>query len=174
MPDIDEGSTTPLRERAQFNEVQQQIVDFSNTNLAKFYDIQVSNWISKGAHGTNTDPIPDPPRKWAALPKTNLTSIEQDYDKRYSLPPMLVPTQTADPVVPKFVPPTPPPEPAGPIIGVSLGGGWFSAGYVVQGHEFQDRTPAGKTVEGTSQDGVSGSFTKYPAFVGPGWWLKVG
>lgn len=174
MPDLDTGATTPARERAAFNEATQRMVAFMNAQLAAYYQGRVNNWIGLQSHGPTNDPVPDPPTGWAALPKQNLTQIETNYDTTWGLPPMLVPTATSDPVAPKYVPPSQPGPVTGPIIGVSLGGGWWSAGYVIGGHEIQDRSPAGVQVTGMSHDGVSGTFEKHPAFVGPGWWLRIG
>ena len=54
-------------------------------------------------------------------------------------------------------------------VGKSIGGNWFSVGD-------GDTMPNGFTTPPgiTSADGVSGTFTKYGAPVGPGWYLKVG
>lgn len=107
----DTSQTFPFNERIQFNLEQQNLVNFMNEQLKAYYQKQVENWIGKQAHGPTSDPIPDPPNAWTALPKNNLTEEERAYDARFSLNLMLVPAQTDQPVSPKYVPPSQPTTP---------------------------------------------------------------
>ncbi len=62
----------------------------------------------------------------------------------------------------------PVPVPNTIVVGNAIGGGWFSAG---QGDTF----PSGSTTPPmTTSQGVNGTFEKFGAPVGNGWYLKVG
>jgi hypothetical protein len=65
--------------------------------------------------------------------------------------------------------PAPSAKPAGVIdVGHLISGKWFSVGQA-------DTFPVGMTTPPTtSEDGTSGTFAKYGAPVGPGWYLQVG
>lgn len=147
----------------------------TNARRRSQYHEQILQWIGyrDELQGRGeVPPIPDPPRAWATRPH-EYTAEESAYDAKYpGIDPRIDDYETDQPVEPKYED-KPYPVASGAVIGVSIGGGMFSAGYVEGGKEIQDKTPAGMKVTGISRDGVHGDFVKQAAFVGPGWWLKV-
>lgn len=163
--------------RLVVNKDVQDWVNSINARLTSQYHESILVWkhykeTFQGRPDMTIPPIPDPPNAYDIRVHQN-TPEEANYDANYpGIPPRLEDYQSANPICPKYVD-TDTPSVAGPVIGNSMGGGWFAAGYTSGGAIVNDASPAGVTVQGTSRDGVSGTFQKYGTVVGPGWWLKI-
>jgi hypothetical protein len=168
--DIERMSTTPVvldadatsLGAAQANQLASSTIMVSqlNSNLKFIYLTAFNNWkISVDAGRIpNTDP-PQPPCgyevsapdangfQWPVVGKTPVCDV----------PPIPVDHFTVVPLVPNTI-----------DVGKNIGGKWFSVGA-------KDTFQAGNTTppNTVSEDGVTGSFEKYGAPVGAGWYLQV-
>ena len=134
-----------------------------NTNLQSIYMTGFNNWCLSVNSGRipNTDP-PQPPVQY----------VISAPDKEGFQWPIIDPAGglvCAMPPVPPDMTNSTPPVPNNIVVGSQIPGapGWFSCG---QGDTF----PSGKTTPPvTSADGVLGTFEKFGAPVGNGWYLKT-
>jgi hypothetical protein len=155
--------------------IQLQVANLNN-NLKSNYLTAFNNWLINWNAGRVSDKTtaPLPPNGYIIGffndPTTGPGSLGPYGDEviQWPYPQVGTAAVTDQPPIPAIPPAQGSLGPNHIHVGVSLGSGWWSTGA-------DDTFPPGKTTPPvTSDDGTTGTFEKFGAPVGSGWYFKVG
>lgn len=156
------GGAFPFEQAAEISGIQAEIAR-ENENAALVYDTACMNWTLANLRNRELG-LPLTPKPATPLAQVLQTTVADKDGVVWIWIAPGSPLRAPCPDLPALPPPT---SPNHVHVGRRIHGNWFSTA-------LDDTYDAsGPPVSATSDDGVAGTFQKYPAPVGNGWYLQI-